>query len=200
MTNCSFKKAHTHYKFSGSISGRVDILRANYATCRVLKVPDFPEGKAPDTSFAELKNPKAFISDAFSICFWVSVTFEHHAEILSRAEKSGLVITFLSHGNYVDLGEHSVRFQIPDKFDFLPEKWIFLCLSYKKILKVYLNSVLIFDQYMENHSMNFKLDESFLKHIQLGKASNFAGELSRVKYLVKSIRQGGYQHQLPRCF
>ena len=152
-----------------------------------MKVPDFPEGKAPDTSFAELKNPKAFISDAFSICFWVSVTFEHHAEILSRAEKSGLVITFLSHGNYVDLGEHSVRFQIPDKFDFLPEKWIFLCLSYKKILKVYLNSVLIFDQNMENHSMSFKLDENFLKHIQLGKASNFAGELSQLNIWSKVL-------------
>ena len=117
------------------------LLYLTSSSVRVLKAPNFPEGKAPETSFAELKNPKMFNADAFTICFWVSVTFEHHAEILSRAEKTGLLITFLSHGNYIDIGEHSVRFEIPKKFDFIPEKWMFLCWTYQKLLKVYFGSI-----------------------------------------------------------
>ena len=99
---------------------------------RILRALSFPEGKAPNSSFANIKNPKIFVVEEFSICFWVSVQFEHHAEVLSRNEKHGIQISFQAHGNYIEIDSYSIRFIFPRKFNFIPEKWMFLCLTLKK--------------------------------------------------------------------
>ena len=154
---------------------------------RILRAPIFPEGNAPNSSFANLKNPTIFITEEFSICFWVLVNFEYHAEVLSRNENGGVIITFLSHGNYIEVDSYSIRFEFPRNFRFIPEKWMFLCLTSNKRLKVYLNSELIFEKEIDNVTEGLRLPKDFLKYLQIGKASAFAGELSELNIWSKVL-------------
>ena len=109
-----------------------------------------------------------------SICFWVSVQFEHHAEVLSRNEKHGIQISFQAHGNYIEIDSYSIGFEFPRRFYFIPEKWMSLCLTLNKMLKVYLNSELMLERDIYVGTKDFELPVDFLKNLQIGKASKFA--------------------------
>ena len=154
---------------------------------RILRAPSFPEGQAPNSTFANLDNPNIFDAEEFSICFWVSLQFEYHAEVLSIKENAGLKISFQAHGNYIEIDSYSIRFEFPRKFNFIPEKWMFLCLTFEKELKVYLNSKLIFEKGVTMGTKNLKLPVDFLKNLQIGKASKFAGELSELNIWSKAL-------------
>ena len=69
---------------------------------KILKTPKFPDDKTPPSSFAT--GCKLFAR------LWVSPTHKHHAEVLSRKEDSGLLLTFKSDGNYIAIDSYYVRF------------------------------------------------------------------------------------------
>ena len=137
---------------------------------KILKTPKFPDGKTPPSSFATFRGAKLFAR------LWVSPTHKHHAEVLSRNEDSGLLLTFKSDGNYIAIDSYYIRFDFSS--DFVPSKWMFFCFTFdnsENKIKIYEGSKLILEKQISK-----EIPEDFLQNLQLGKASKFAGELTQL--------------------
>ena len=107
---------------------------------RILQTPIITDGNGFTSSFASVKNPQNFTAQDISVCFWVSVRFESKAEILSGDEGTEFLLTFRPDGTYVQVHSYQMRFNAGKHF--IPEKWLFWCLTYdnsEKMVKIYQN-------------------------------------------------------------
>ena len=152
-----------------------------YQSLKILRTSRFENGKDPASTFATIKDEKLFDIVDISICFWVSILYPHHAEVLSRSDHSGLLITFKEDGNYFAVGSYFIWFEFGMDNPFIPGKWMFFCFTYdntKKIIKIFHGSDLLLKKQLEENYLIFP--NNFLQKLILGRSAGFAGYLTRL--------------------
>ena len=121
---------------------------------KVLQIPVHSKEEVPPSSFVRVKDHSSYQLFHISSCVWYSSLVQ-----------SGLLIT-----NFLEWKQEVIYFKIgavvrarmvlPEKFWFIPEKWVFFCFSFdniSKILKVYLDTEVIADKYLDDELEGFEI-------------------------------------------
>ena len=145
---------------------------------KILKTPQFEDGKAPPSSFATLKNPSTVSVSKLSLCLWIAPSAENKGEVLSKKEEEGFSIHFKHDNNFITIDGVDIKFEFPASYRF-PEKWLSFCFTFAdKSLKIFLDSKRRFGEVFDNILAKYEISEEFLSSLQFGKATNFAGKIS----------------------
>ena len=147
----------------------------------VIRTPDFV-GETVQDSFAIIKEPQEIETSSLSICLWVAQTDENKFEILSKLRIDGFSVRLDPHGNIINIDGVDIKFKYPSNYSFLPDHWIFFCVTFdniSKILSIFLNGQSILQKTVE-HLPDYDIRRDFLKNQVFGKADSFAGRTSDI--------------------
>ena len=149
---------------------------------KILHVPKRDGQDYHESSLARVRNPQRRVIVTFSLCVWISRSFDEISNILKNEENGlGVFLYPINKGSFLVFDTIWYKFPLPEEWH--PESWAFLCFSYHDIDKeihIYWNSIKVFEKMDKKSLKDFSIGNSFLEDLKIGEVKQFSGNIAKL--------------------